>query len=276
MIVSFHSLRRFGGFCLAFLLAGRFLAVAAEQDATARFDDANLLYEKGRYEEAASAYEALLREVRTAPLHFNAGNAWFKTGRKGQAVVHWLQAAALDPRNERIQINLEFVRNSLSGGVPAPSSWRDHLRRLTLNEWALLTAGAAWVFFGALALGTVRPDWRPGLRGPTVLGLLALVGCGTLLGITASDGAGNVVAVVVADEAVVRFGPLPESQSAFVARDGAELRVTDEKDEWLRVEDTRGREGWLLAEQVIRLRAGREIPKTPASTSTPPLQARVF
>ncbi|HAV61871.1 MAG TPA: hypothetical protein DCY13_05860 [Verrucomicrobiales bacterium] len=275
MSVSF-SLRALLRLLAAMLCcAGAAPSLTAAEDLNARFDAANLLYEKGRHEEAGRAYEELLGEIRTAPLLFNAGNAWYKAGRKGRAVALWLQAESLEPRNGRIQINLEFARKSVAGGaVPVPA-WPAQLKLLTLDEWALITMALVWTLFGSLALGTLKPAWRTALRTPSVLAFLALTACVTLLFITARDRQETTVAVVVTEEAVVRFGPLAESQSAFVARDGSEFRVTDAKDEWLRVEDAMGREGWLLTSQVIRLRAGQIVSgSTPAGQSAP-LHARV-
>ena len=58
-------------------------------------------------------------------------------------------------------------------------------------------------------------------------------------------------AIVIAREATVRAGPLEESQSAFTANDGAELRVLDRKDDWLQVTDGTSRIGWLRREQAL-------------------------
>lgn len=274
--MSLHgSWRAWLALVVAGWLAG-FVSLQADPGVAAEFEAANLLYEKGRFAEAARAYEALLaRDVRTPALLFNAGNAWFKAGRTGRAVAHWIEAETSDPRNERIQINLQFARKAVTGGaIPIPL-WPAQLRVLTLNEWALLTLAAAWLFFGGLALGAWRPGWRGPLRVPITLAGLGLAGFVILTTLTARDRAGSVVAVVIADEAVVHFGPLNESASAFVARDGSEFRVTDRKDEWLRVEDALGREGWLLATQVLQIKAGRTIPaESPADKPVPvPVQA---
>lgn len=258
--MSLHCpLRTWFALIVAGWFAG-FVSVQADTGVAAEFEAANLLYEKGRFAEAARAYDALLtRDVRTPAILFNAGNAWFKAGRTGRAVAHWLEAEMSDPRNDRIQINLQFARKAVTGGaVPVPL-WPAQLRALTLNEWGLLTLATAWLFFGGLALGAWRPGWRGPLRVPVTLAGLALVGTVLLTSITARDRTGSVIAVVIADEAVVHFGPLNESASAFVARDGSEFRVTDRKDEWLRVEDALGREGWLLATQVLQIKAGRII-----------------
>ena len=58
-------------------------------------------------------------------------------------------------------------------------------------------------------------------------------------------------AVVIAPEAVVRRGPLEESQNAFAVHDGAELRVLDRKDDWLLVTTDPRRTGWLRRDQVL-------------------------
>ncbi|HWI58183.1 MAG TPA: SH3 domain-containing protein, partial [Bacillota bacterium] len=62
---------------------------------------------------------------------------------------------------------------------------------------------------------------------------------------------GTRTAVVIAREAVVRRGPLDESQIAFTVRDGAELRILDQKDDWLQVSTDLRRTGWLRRDQVL-------------------------
>jgi hypothetical protein len=57
------------------------------------------------------------------------------------------------------------------------------------------------------------------------------------------------IAVVIANDAVVRNGPLEESPSAFTVHDGAELNVLDEKNNWLQI-SVGNRIGWLKRELV--------------------------
>ena len=58
-------------------------------------------------------------------------------------------------------------------------------------------------------------------------------------------------AIVITSEAVVRYGPLAESPTAFTVHDGAELRVLDQKDEWLQVTAGPRRTGWLRRDQAL-------------------------
>ena len=188
----------------------------ADDELPSDFDTANLMYEKGDFPEAVVAYEKLINDgTRTAPLLFNAGNACFKTDQIGLAVAYWLQAEALDPRNNRIQINLEFARESVTGGATPIPLWPAQLKILTLNEWAVIALGCLWIFFCCLALGVWKPELRATLRVPVVLAGIGLVVAATLLIVTAKDRSDTISAVVIKPEAVVRFGPLPESQSAY-------------------------------------------------------------
>jgi tetratricopeptide (TPR) repeat protein len=99
MILSFRRLCYSSRFTLALALVCLAGSVHAADEVTAKFEAANLLYEKGQYEPAAVAYEQMLADgVRSAGLLFNAGNAWFKTGQTGRAVACWLQAEALEPQ----------------------------------------------------------------------------------------------------------------------------------------------------------------------------------
>ncbi len=256
-------LRRLKTFVPTALLAVFILnpaSLRAEKTAPVAFDAANLLYEKGQFAAAASAYEKIIADgTRTSALLFNAGNAYFKSEKIGEAVACWLQAEALDPRNNRIRINLEFARESISGGAQPVPLWPSQLRVLTVNEWAALSLVAGWLCFTGLALGAWKPTLRPTLRVPVLMSSVGLAVVVTLLVITAGDRTDTVNAIVVKPEAVVRFGPLPESQSAFIARDGSEFRMTDRKNGWLRVEDANGREGWFTSDQVILLRGGKPV-----------------
>ena len=77
---------------------------------------------------------------------------------------------------------------------------------------------------------------------------------GVALALVWQDQFATASAVVVVSETVVRRGPLEESQSYFNLRDGAEVIVLDQKDNWLQVSDAVNRVGWVRREQVALVR----------------------
>ena len=236
----------------ALLLAVLFPVLLRAEVPASAFDSANKLYEEGKFAEAAAGYAKLAQSGQaSSALYFNLGNAFFKSGQIGRAIAAYRTAGLLTPRDPDVRANLQFARNQVQGPTLSPSRWQRWLGRLTLNEWTLLAAGAVWLWFLLLALLQWSPGLGPALKGYVIT--LAIV-TGLLCGCMAAayyEARATRLAIVVAGEAVVRHGPLPESQTAFTLHDGAELRVLDQKDEWLEVSAGPRRIGWLRRDQVL-------------------------
>ncbi|HEY0455001.1 MAG TPA: tetratricopeptide repeat protein [Verrucomicrobiae bacterium] len=238
------------------------LRLLASESPALLFDQANKLYEQGKYADAARAYEKTINAgASNATVYFNLGNAWFKDGQAGRAIAAYRTAEKLAPRDPGVRFNLQFVRKQVSGNEALPAEpWQDWLLHLTLNEWTFLAAIAAWIWFILLALRELRPAVRRLLKGYTATaGVLALGLAACLAGAFYQQTTIH-SAVVVAPNAVVRFGPLDESNVRFQLRDGSEIRVLDAKEVksgptcqiWLQIEDAKGRGGWLKREQVLQ------------------------
>ena len=245
-----HALR----LCL-FLICCCAWSVARADDVSTAFDQANKLYEEGKFSEAAAAYDKMLQQGEAAPaLYFNLGNALFKAGQVGRAVLNYRLAERLAPRDPDIRANLKFARNSVAtGAVTSPSWWQRWTGRLTLDEWTVLTFGSLWLWLGLLTLG----QWRPALR-KLLSGYTATAGVGAALlafclGLESYNRFAVKSVIVAVREAVVRYGPWNESSNYFTVRDGMELAVLDSKGEWVQVSDRAKRIGWLRREQVLFL-----------------------
>src|ERR1041385_4838407 len=92
----------------AIWLLGLSTAVAATSD---DFKAANQLYDAGKFAEAAAVYEKL--EPKTAHVYYNLGNAWFRQGKMGLAVLNYERARRLAPRDPDILANLKFAEQRL-------------------------------------------------------------------------------------------------------------------------------------------------------------------
>lgn len=229
-----------------------FAAPRAADDVAARFEAANRLYDHGRFAEAAAAYEAILASGRVSPaLYFNLGNARFKAGQTGRALVAYRRAAERAPRDPDVLANLQFLREQVAGPTWRPGRLDRWLGRLTLNEWTWLAAGAFWAGLLLLAAGQVWPGARRMLRWPTRLALAAALFFGGALAAVWARESGATLAVVTVRETVAHNGPFEESPEAFRASDGAELRVLDRKEDWLQVSDGRGRPAWVRRDAVF-------------------------
>ena len=236
---------------LLVLFALVFAANLFAADATADFSTANRLYAEGKFSDAANAYEKILQTGGQSPaLLFNYGNAEFKAGNLGKAIAAYRRAEQLSPRDSEIRANLGFVRNQFQGVTIRDSRWQDWLGQLTLNEWTPLAAGAFWMTFLLLAAGQIRPALVLKLRSMTRVAAALTIFSTSLLCLQAANHFSNQTAVVISAEAIARSGPFDEAQNAFTARDGAELKVLDQHDDWVQVADGSGKIGWLSRKQV--------------------------
>lgn len=223
-------------------------ASAQTADEPAAFSAANRLYEQGKYAEASAAYDKLIQSgPGYTSLYFNDGNAWFKAGRPGRAILAWRQAERLNPRNPAVRANLRFVRAQIGTANPPSSGGAIArlLEGLTLNEWSIAAGGAVAILFLYLGLQQLLPAQRARPRWITfALGALAVAltaGCALMARVQLGDK----IFVVTVPETVARRGPFPESPTVFVARDGLELMALGSVNEWTEVADASGHAGWV-------------------------------
>jgi len=220
-------------------------------NAAEAFDQANKLYEQGKFAEAATAYEQLAAAGRpTTAVWFNLGNAAYKAGHLGRAIAAYRLAERHEPRDTVLRANLQFVRGKVyadeKSHVPI---WQSCVRLATLNEWSILTSAWLWMFFAVLACSEFTRSRYFKTAAAIFLGFtLSLAALAAAL----SD-ARTPEAVVVVKEATARFGPLDESQAAFQLRDGAEVTALSFKDQWVEVRDAEKRSGWMRRDALMVL-----------------------
>jgi tetratricopeptide (TPR) repeat protein len=229
-------------------------------DPIAIFDQANRLYEQGKFVDAANAYQQLAFSGQTsATVYYNLGNAWFKAGQLGRAVAAYRRAEALAPRDPNIRFNLNFARKQVTGSdAPLPAPWQRWLSRLTVNEWTVFASAAVWILFSLLILREWRSPLRRSFRPYVITASAATILFVGVAGLAFYERARTHEAVVVTPQAIVRYGPIEDSRVHYQLRDGSEVVVLDQKqlsqtESWLQVRDGSQRIGWLKRDQVVVL-----------------------
>ncbi len=223
-------------------------------DVDRQFDEANRLYEEGKYEQAAAGYERLARSgIVSSALYYNLGNAWFKAAQLGQAIAAYREAEWLDPRDPELRANLQFAREKVyEGKIPFSLLWQHWLRTLTMNEWTMVASIVGWIWLVILALRELGPVMRKRLAGYVPATTVATALFTILLILTWRSNLTRTSAVVI-QKASARYGPFQESAESFALPDGTETTVRDRKGAWLELADAQGRSGWVEREKVIIL-----------------------
>jgi tetratricopeptide (TPR) repeat protein len=177
------------------------------------FEQANAHYAAEEFSEAFALYERLYRSGHaTREVLFNAGNAAYRLGDVGRAVLYYQRALRVDPGYTPARENLDRVQPVTNvAGEAGPAEWLARGFRATPASVWFIVAEVAFVwllvalvlFIRATPATEARSAWGSRSAAAAVLAVLAfgLV----LLHQQVQHEAGN--AVVVRDKAVTRLGP---------------------------------------------------------------------
>jgi len=239
---------------VSLLLLAMATAVSTRADTVSdAFTQANKSYEEGHFAQAAAAYNNLLDHGSISPaIYFNAGNAWFKAGQIGRAIYCYRRAEELSPRDPDIAANLRIVR-AQAGTNPASlpgNRWTRWIGGLTLNEWTICASGSVGLFFLFLAARQISPAFNRSAGGITLTLAMMSLWLMACLGMSINQQLVEKSSIVIVPEAVVRRGPMDESQSAFTAHDGTELSIVGSDGDWLQVSGASRQIGWLPKKDV--------------------------
>jgi tetratricopeptide (TPR) repeat protein len=240
----------------ALLLAA---TVAADLPGVTVFFQGNAAYSEGRYAEAARHYEQILAAGReSTALYFNLGNAHFRSGEIGRAILNYERALRRAPRDPDVRVNLSYAEE-IAETVPAePSLWQRAAFPLAFRATAGELA-AAWTIlwcalWGLLCVRLHATRIRTGLgRAAAVTALLAVLVATSLAFRVAAIERSDSAVVTVSGETAVRFEPSETGTEHFRVREGALLEVTDERDGWAQVRSRDGLRGWMPSEALSRI-----------------------
>lgn len=220
----------------------------------------NSRYESGDYSEAVEIYETITDAgVQNSSLYFNLGNAYFKNGDLGRAILNYRRAQYLDPRDSAIAQNLTIARlqtidrldDSAAGGlanlIQIAEEW------LTLGEAAVL-ALLLWLVTSALLTVAIlsRRVRKYALWAAAVPGFFLLVGLLSMANRTYTAST-TPPAVIVAQQVDVTSGPGSSNDYVveFTLHSGAEVRITDRRPDWRQIAlPGESFKGWVPAEAV--------------------------
>jgi len=233
------------------------ISSASVAGVTDTFREANALYESERYGEAADLYESIVESgFRSADVQYNLGNARYRSGDLGRAVLAYERALRIEPGHEDAAANLAFVQELLADRrTPVGGALTEFFgrldERLTSDRLALVACAFYFILFGVLTLRVLRGGLSPWLARIAGVAAIALVFFGGVLVYRVAQERSHVQAVVMPDEVGVRTGPGDDFLMEFRLHEGTKVVVEERRGEWARVM-LRGTdlEGWLPGEAV--------------------------
>ncbi len=246
------------------VLIGALLALPTRAHAVGDLDSATASYAAQKYEEAAAAYErAVAAGAHNAVVYYNLGNAYFRLGKLGPAILNYERALRLDTDFADARYNLEVARETVAvrlgkdsmKGVLEDPFWVRAVNAVPLPLLLVAVILLDVLFFAILiALRFLNTGFtRTGLTVGAVFAGLTGLAAGLLL-------AGRLywvervrTSIVVVDEVVMRELPDAASREMPKLHAGFRVVVLRESQGWWRIRLANHVEGWVPKDTVVPL-----------------------
>lgn len=241
------------------VILGSILNIAAQTDADAVWNRANTLYANGEYEAALISYDSIANEgLQSARLYFNMGNAHFKLGHKGQAILFYHRAQRLDPGDKDTAYNLAYANSFTKDRIESVprfflAEWFDAVRNLlSSNAWASMSIVALALTLAMVSLYLLARSRKARKWG---LGLAIVFLLLNLLTVSFSASSRRRVldhshAVVLSPAASVKSSPDRSSKDMFILHEGTLVKVLNRLGDWVEIEIADGNEGWITSTSI--------------------------
>jgi tetratricopeptide (TPR) repeat protein len=233
---------------IAVLLFATLAASAAAQSAAEE-------YRAERFREAAELYDQQIsRGERNAPLFYNAGNAWYRAGDLGRAILNYERALALEPGHPEATANLQLARDKARALELQKSGVDKWLARVQPNHYSVIAAVAFWsaaFAFAALLLGKRRSRR---LIATAAVGLLIAAGSVAALYRHETGNRGAARAIVTAGNIQARLATADTAGAVLALPPGSEIGILSTRGEWSYAALPNGLRGWIPASSAERVR----------------------
>jgi len=206
------------------------------------------------YRQSANAYQALIAQgVCNAKLYYNLGNAYYRLGDLGRAVLAYRRAQQYDPGDAQLQANLRSARSLRLNRIEEPA--RNRLAE-NLLFWQVNTSPRGRAYFAVTIFSLAWALLIVNLFVPRRFLVALFVGGVVLSGIAAVSVAAQLHArrnhpagVILAQDVVARTGNGVSYQPKFEEKlqPGLEFTLLERRGDWLRIRLPDEQQGWIPA-----------------------------
>lgn len=219
------------------------------------FAKANHEYAEGRYKEAAAGYEEMIGAGQwSASVFYDLGNAQYRLGEFGQAILNYERALALDPRHPEAEANLRLARDE-GRALEMRRDWMERYASLgTVKQYTIAGSVALWfaIFVAAhLFFSNRRTAGRIAL---VIVGLLMASASAFAIYVLEHGTRGNSLAVVTGKDVEARLATADTAKSVLVLPPGSEINVLSERGDWIYAALPNDQRGWIPASGAQRVR----------------------
>ena len=241
---------------------GNVTEVAANIPNDALWEQGNKAYIDGDFSKAVELYSQIeARGYYSARLYYNLGNAFFKLGQLGEAILYYNRALVLSPSMEDAAHNLEIAEAQTKDKIAVVpqfflNRWMQTIQRaLSCTAWSvlsLLCLAVALALLLLFLLGSALSVRKVGFYG-TVVALLLFVATISFAIAERNDILNREQAIVMSSAISVKSSPDRAATDLFVIHEGTKVTISSQVEGWAEVTIADGKKGWAELSHLERI-----------------------
>lgn len=226
------------------------------------FEQGNSNYQNEEWESAIDSYSRILNQgYESEALYFNLGNAYFKIGNLGEAILNYERALKLEPGDEDIQFNLKLANARTVDNIKEVPKlfllewWDIIVTAFSVSGWALIVLLiylALLIFIGTFFMSGSISLQRLGIYGG-ILSVVFLILFASVFIASYEREASSDYGVIITSIVNVKASPTEESSDAFVVHEGLKFEIQDQVNKWTKIKLADGKIGWLPQETFEKI-----------------------
>lgn len=208
------------------------------------FANANREYAAGHYQAATEGYEALVRSGQwNATLFYNLGNAWYRRGDPGRAILNYERAVALEPHHAEATANLRIVRDQ-ARALELTQPWPERFLASTSSAtYAWIAAIAFWLGMFAAAAFLFRRS--SALAFAMIFAFLGWACVLYALYRVENGSRGPSLAIVTGKNTEARLATADNANSVLALPTGSEIKILSTRGDWSYAALPNNLRGWI-------------------------------
>jgi tetratricopeptide (TPR) repeat protein len=238
--------------CIAFLV---FWAGSSSAQPDADFTKANQEYAQGHFKKAISGYEALIRAgPLSATLFYDLGNAYFRMGDFGRAILNYERALALERHHPEATANLQIARDE-ARALELQQSWPErYLRSASVNQYSVTAAIAFWLAAFAIVMLIFARRRSATLIATSIFCLLISAAASYAVYTLERGTNGSALAIVTGKGVQARLATADTANSVLALPPGSEVKVLSTRGDWIYAALPNNLRGWIPAKNAEQVR----------------------
>lgn len=239
---------------LIVIMLATVFAVDAKDTADNIWDEANTAYINAEYQKAIALYDSIATQgYAGATLYYNLGNAYYKEGRMGKAILNYNRALRYDPSDSDIRHNLNVANARIKDKIEAipeffVKGWvRKWRQSMNSNTWAVTSLILFAVSLGSVLLYLLSRRMilrKTGFYTAITALVLGLVSVSFSVNqkkkmLKATE------AIVMSTAVSVKSSPDNSSKDIFIINEGTKVRILSSLNQWIEITLADGKKGWV-------------------------------